>query len=179
MKNLKAMNRKQFAALVVRQLEKHKISCVLVGGACVSIYTNEKHESRDLDFISPNSQDSIASALAEIGFVRKGRYFAHPDAELYVEFPSGPVGIGHKVPVQAEGEIKVGKTIVKMLSPTQSVMDRLSAFFHWNDRRSLIHAIWICQKHPVSLEKVKAWASKENAPEKFEQFLAEYRKLQS
>ncbi|QLY24236.1 hypothetical protein [Bdellovibrio sp. KM01] len=44
MKISNEMSRKQFAAAVVSQLEKHGISCVLVGGACVSIYTGEKLE---------------------------------------------------------------------------------------------------------------------------------------
>ena len=65
------MKRKDFAAAVVNQLEKHGISCVLVGGACVSIYTEEKHSSRDLDFISPHSHESITKALAEIGFQKE------------------------------------------------------------------------------------------------------------
>ncbi|WP_413293390.1 hypothetical protein ACLSU7_18575 [Bdellovibrio sp. HCB185ZH] len=96
---------------------------------------------------------------------------------MYVEFPSGPVAIGNKVPVKPEGELKVQKTVIQMLSPTQSVMDRLSAWFHWDDRRSLIHALWICEKHPVSIDKIKRWAAKENADEKFEQFLAQYKNL--
>lgn len=37
--------------------------------------------------------------------------------------------------------MKVGKTTVTMFSPTQCVMDRLADWFHWNDRRSLIHAV--------------------------------------
>lgn len=124
MKITKAMSRKQFAAAVVQQLEKHGISCVLVGGACVSIYTEERHASRDLDFISPYSHEAIAKALAEIGF-----------------------------------EMEV------------------AAWFHWNDRRSLIHALWVCEKHPVSLDKVKRWAQKEGQSDKLEQFILEYKKI--
>ncbi|MEN0057716.1 MAG: nucleotidyltransferase [Bdellovibrio sp.] len=101
MKITKSMNRKQFVAAVVQQLEKHGISCVLVGGACVSIYTEERHASRDLDFISPYSHEAIAKALSEIGFEREGRYFHHSNSELYVEFPSGPVAIGEQIPVKA------------------------------------------------------------------------------
>lgn len=177
MKITKDLSRKKFAAAVVHQLEKHNISCVLVGGACVSIYTNERHESKDLDFISPYSHESIALALAEIGFVKKGRYFHHPNSELYVEFPTGPIAIGNEVPVKPAAELKVAGTSIKMYSPTQSVMDRLAAWFHWNDRRSLIHAIWICEKHPVNISKIKKWATKEKAAESFEQFLNEYKKI--
>jgi hypothetical protein len=173
----KGLNRKQFAAVVVKQLEKHGISCVLVGGACVSIYTNDRHASKDLDFISPYSHEAIAKALKEIGFECKGRYFLHRSSELYVEFPSGPPAIGNQIPVKPEGTLKVKDTLIKMYSPSQCVMDRLAAWFHWNDRRSLIHAIWVCEKHPINLSKIRKWAAKEGEPEKFEQFVAEYKKL--
>jgi len=179
MKIAKSMSRKEFAAAVVQQLEKHGISCVLVGGACVSIYTDEKHASRDLDFISPYSHEAIASALAEIGFQKEGRYFLHPKSELYVEFPSGPVAIGNQLAVKPEGQLKVKNTTVAMYSPTQCVMDRLAAWFHWNDRRSLIHALWVCEKHPINLDKVKRWAVKEGESEKLEQFIQEYKKLKA
>lgn len=177
MKISQKMTRKQFAAAVVKQLNKHEISAALVGGACVSIYTNEKYQSRDLDFISPHSHESIANALSEIGFKKRGRYFIHPNSELYVEFPSGPIAIGEQVPVKPAGHLKVKDTIVKMLSPTQCVMDRLSAWFHWNDRRSLIHALWVCERQPVSLSKIKQWAAKEKSPEKMNQFLEELKKI--
>ena len=177
MKITKSMNRKQFAAAVVNQLEKHDISCVLVGGACVSIYTDEKHASHDLDFISPYSHEAIAKALAEIGFQKESRYFIHPQSKLYIEFLKGPVAIGNQIPVKPEGELKIKNTTIIMYSPTQCVMDRLAAWFHWNDRRSLIHALWVCEKHPVNIDKIKRWASKENEAQKLEQFIQEYKKL--
>lgn len=177
MKITKTMTRKEFAAAVVKQLEKYGISCVLVGGACVSIYTDEKHASHDLDFISAHSQEGIAKALAEIGFELEGRYFVHPNSELYVEFPSGPVAIGNQTPAKPEGSLKVKDTTIVMYSPTQCVMDRLAAWIHWNDRRSLIHALWVCEKHPVNLDKIKRWAMQEGAGEKYENFLQEYKKL--
>jgi hypothetical protein len=173
----KSLNRKQFAAAVVKQLNKNEISCVLVGGACLSIYTNDRHESLDLDFISPHSVDAIAAALGEIGFVRKGRYFHHPQSKFYVEFPSGPVSIGNEIPVKPEGKMKVKDVVVTMLSPTQCVMDRLAAWFHWNDRRSLIHALWVCECQPVNLGKLKSWAQKQGEPEKLKQFLEQLKKL--
>ncbi len=177
MKITKSMKRKDFAAVVVRQLEKHGISCVLVGGACVSIYTNEKHASHDLDFISPHSHESISDSLAEIGFQKEGRYFTHINSKLYVEFPTGPVAIGNQTPIKPEGELKVKNTVIQMYSPTQCVMDRLAAWFHWNDRRSLIHALWVCEKHPINLDKIKRWAAKEDQTAKFEQFIEEYKKV--
>lgn len=127
----KATSRQQLAATVVRCLEKEGISCVLVGGSCVSIYTEEKHHSKDLDFISPHSHHAISEALEQIGFRKKGRYFVHPKTEFYLEFPSGPLGIGSEAPVRPAGRLKVDGVTVRLLSPTQCVMDRLAAWFHW------------------------------------------------
>lgn len=169
----KKINRKQLAARVVKQLKKHDIDSVLVGGACVSIYTNDKHHSHDLDFISSASNKEIEKALSEVGFTRSGRYFKHSNSDYYVEFPSGPVGIGSDSPVKPEGVLKVGRTSIKMYSPSQCVMDRLAAWFYWNDRRSLIHAIWVCEKQPVNLSKVKKWAEKEGDLERFHQFISQ------
>lgn len=58
-------------------------------------------------------------------------------------------------------------------------MDRLAAWFHWDDRSSLIQALWVCEKHPVSLSKIKQWAKNEGHPSKLEQFVSEYKKTLS
>jgi len=171
------MSRKQFAAAVVKQLQLHQISCVLVGGACVSIYTNEEYRSRDLDFISSHSHENIKLALKEIGFEKRGKNFFHQEIEFYVEFPSGPLAIGSDHSVKPEGKFEIRGTVVKMLSPTQCVMDRLAAWFHWNDRRSLIHALRVADAQPINLNKIKKWAKNESAAEKLEQFLLELKKL--
>ena len=88
------------------------------------------------------------------------------------------MGADHnQAPVKPEGELKVNNTTIILYSPTQSVMDRLAAWFHWNDRRSLIHDLWIVEKHPINTMKIKRWAAKENSAEKFEIFLSEYKKI--
>lgn len=176
----KKMDRKHFAAAIVRQLEKSGISCVLVGGSCVSIYTDEKYHSHDLDFVSPYSVDAISKSLTQIGFTRDGRYFNHPDAQFYVEFPgSGPPGIGSEVPIVPEGEFEIEGTVVKLYSPTQCVMDRLAAWYHWKDRQSLIHALWVAARHPIKIQKIKQWSQKESESEKFEEFLTEFKKIKA
>jgi hypothetical protein len=171
MKISKKMTRSEFAAAVVKCLDDDGISCILVGGSCVSIYTDEKHHSKDLDFISPYSVAAITTSLAKIGFTKDGRYFVHKDAQFYVEFPSGPPAIGNEVPVEPEGKVKVNDVTLRLYSPTQCVMDRLAAWFHWNDRNSLLQAIWVAELHPISIQKIKKWAKNENESEKLEEFI--------
>lgn len=51
MKRIKNMNLAELAAYICTHLMKNGIKCVLTGGACVTIYTKNKYESYDLDFI--------------------------------------------------------------------------------------------------------------------------------
>lgn len=166
----KNLNRLEFAAAVVKQLNLHNITCVLVGGACVSIYTNEKYISDDLDFISPYSQSSITNALEEIGFKKKGRYFIHDNSNFYVEFPSGPLSIGNRVFIKPEGMQKVNGIKIHMLSPTQSVMDRLAAWYYWQDRRSLFQAIDIAINNKIDLTEIEKWSKEEGESKLYQKF---------
>lgn len=163
--------RLELAAIITEALSKNGIQATLVGGAVVSIYTENEYESKDLDFISPADQKKIIKVMEDLSFEREGRNFYHKAIDLSVEFPMGPIGIGDRVPVKPEGKIKVGKTEVIMLSPTQSVMDRLAWFYFNNDRQCLDQAIMITLKQPVKMNEVKKWSIEEGQEEKFELFL--------
>jgi hypothetical protein len=163
--------REQLAAIVVAKLKEHSIDAVLVGGSVVSIYTDNKYASNDLDFISPATDKRIEKAMSELRFTRSGKDFVHADSIFTVEFPTGPIGIGDDQPVKPEGRMEVDGVTIVMLSPTQSVMDRLAWFFYSNDRQCLDQALWIAEKHPVSIEQITAWAQRERQHEKLKVFL--------
>ncbi len=107
----KQMSIKEFAMYVASELERSGIDAVLTGGAVVSIYSNNKYVSNDLDFLSSTDHQKIADAMLALGFKSEGKDFHHPHSIFYVEFP--------------------GRTWVIGDSPTQCVMDRLAAFYHW------------------------------------------------
>ncbi len=65
---------------------------------------------------------------------------------------------------------------LKLLTPTDCVKDRLSAFFHWNDAQALEQALLVAKGHPIDLDNIKDWAIDEKHLHKFEQFL---KRLQS
>jgi hypothetical protein len=48
----KTIGIKELAALVSEKLRKGGVDSILVGGACVSIYTKNKYQSFDLDFVT-------------------------------------------------------------------------------------------------------------------------------
>lgn len=106
MKISKNLTLGEFAAFVASQLKSRDIETELTGGAVVSIYTNNKYQSNDADFISPAGHQKITQAMLEVGFEKKGRDFRHPNTDFFVEFPSGPLAIGNQR-VKAESELQL------------------------------------------------------------------------
>ncbi len=62
--------------------------------------------------------------------------------------------------------------ILRLLSPTDCVKDRLAAYFHWNDRPSLEQAILVCFAQDVDLREVRRWSLRERMEEKHRKFRA-------
>ncbi len=102
---------KELAGVVSEHLRSKGLQATLVGGAAVTIYSNNEYQSRDLDFISPNDYQDLVVAMKELGFERAGKNFFHPNCPYTVEFPSGPLAIGNEIPVKAEGCLKMPKTL--------------------------------------------------------------------
>jgi hypothetical protein len=161
----------ELAALVSTTLEAAGVSAVLSGGAVVSIYTNNEYQSNDLDFISPAGIGTIAEAISSLGFKRKGRTFSHSRTPYFVEFPSGPLAIGDElIRATQVGEMSTAAGTIRLLTPTQCVMDRLAAYFHWNDLQSLDQAVMVALSQNVSVPKLNAWAKREGASAKLQKF---------
>ncbi|MBX2881767.1 MAG: hypothetical protein KTR32_17600 [Granulosicoccus sp.] len=160
------------AGIVSTALERANITAVLSGGAAVSIYTDNRYKSLDLDFVSTADTRVIEAALAPLGFKRQdnSRYFIHDKTDYVLEFPSGPLAVGHQLVVEWS-QLETSAGVVQVLTPTQMIMDRLAAYFHWNDPQSLDQAVWIANDHSIDLENLKDWAEGEDNPEKFATFL--------
>lgn len=107
--------------------------------------------------------------MREIGFREDGRHFRHPNNPYIIEFLSPPLSVGEE-PVREIHEIRRGKMILKLLSPTDCVKDRLAAFYHWNDRPSLDQAVLVCGDAKVDLREVRRWSVNEGMKDKFELF---------
>lgn len=112
----------------------------------------------------------VQAALEDLGFYKEmGRYFSHPDTELLLEFPPGPLSIGNS-PVSSIQTMKVGDSTLNLLTPTQCVMDRLAAFYHWDDTQSLKQAILVAALHDVDMENIAEWSIQEGKSDLFNRF---------
>lgn len=159
----------ELAALVAEHLRRKGIDVVLVGGACICIYTDNHYRSFDLDFITTgmSSRRMIRLALEEVGFTEEQRYFTHPETDFFIEFPSGPLAIGDEPPGEI-ATLSYPTGVLRLLSPTDSVKDRLADYYHWKDRQSLEQALLVAGDQPVDLEEVRRWSEKEGFAAEFE-----------
>lgn len=162
----------EVAAVVSEALTAAKITAVLSGGAAVQIYTSGLYESRDLDFVASASQRELEQVLQRLGFVREaGRHFVHPTCPYTLEFPSWPPAIGGEL-VRTWGERSVGSLRIQILTPTQCVMDRLAAFYHWRDRQALEQALLVASQQTIDLAEIERWSTREGQAELFQVFAA-------
>jgi len=168
---IKDMSIKDLALYVSDYLNKNGIEVVLSGGACVTIYTKNKYLSYDLDFVllSYIASKRIKKVLERIGFQEEGKYFKHKKSQYLIEFLLPPLSVGNE-PVKEISKIKKGNKVLKLLSPTDCVKDRLAAYYHWNDEQSLDQALMVCKENQVDLKEVERWSLNEGMEEKFKVF---------
>jgi hypothetical protein len=159
------------AALICEACEKGGAEVVLSGGACVSIYTRNKYESLDLDFVLMSHVDRKKAGLIleVLGFRKEGRHYRHPETPYFVEFLSPPLSVGDE-PVREIRRMRRSKGTLKLLSATDCVKDRLAAFYHWDDRPSLLQAVLVCRSAKVDVSEVRRWSINEGMKDKFAVF---------
>lgn len=166
---------KDLACFVYELLKNNGIDVVLVGGACVSIYSQNQYQSYDLDFATYEELKHIEKVLNKIGFKRLGRCFSHDDCLFIIDFVNPPIAIG-KESIRHFDTIKTSTGTLKLLTPTDCVKDRLASFIHWNDQQALEQAILVAKDHHIDINDVERWAKAEGHQEKFNVF---FKKLQA
>ena len=173
MKKISTMTRAELGAFVQTHLRTKSIDTVLSGGSCVSVYSGGQYVSMDLDMIHISllapKRKALRDAMGELGFIEEGRYFRHADSDLCVEFPAGPPAVGEE-PVKKIAEIKTEMGVLKILSPTDCVKDRLAAFYHDNDHQCLAQARLVAEQNPIELSEVERWSKVEGKLKQFREF---------
>lgn len=169
MKAVSKMTQGELGAFVQSRLREKGIEVILSGGAAVAIHSSNKYVSKDLDLINVYgvNRRKIRDAVKALGFYEEGRYFRHADSQFFVEFPPGPLSIGEE-PVKQIVEKKLSTGILKVISPTDCVKDRLAAYYHWGDQQSLSQAILVAQRNKIDFDEIRRWSAAEGKLEGFE-----------
>lgn len=158
----------ELAVIVSDALEKAGIIATLSGGAAVSIYTDNRYQSVDLDFVTTALVKDLKVALEPLGFVHSGRprlsVFEHPKSAWYLEFPPAPLSFGGTYIKPSDCElIDTGLGNLRIITPTHSIMDRLIAAAAWHEPQSLEQALLVAasQAEKIDWPRLNEWVISE------------------
>lgn len=161
---LKGKNIEELALLVSAQLKSRGVEVVAVGGFVAAHYSSYRYLTKDVDFVDITYQTKkLQAAMAEAGFTRRGKNYFHPDTEFTLEFPPGPLSVGDELVIKTATLERDG-VVMRMLSASDIVKDRLAAFIHWRDNQALAQAVAIMIKQNLGLEDFLGFAEKEGGP---------------
>jgi len=171
MKSISQMSMEELAAYVCSKLEEKGIETVLSGGSCVQIYSQGKYTSDDIDLIDRfnGGHTLIKHVMLEMGFKEHNRYFVHDETDWFIEFPRGPLGVGD-APVNDIATLEEETGILRLLTPTDCIKDRLAAYYHWDDLQSLEQAVWVAEQNKFDITSIEIWSEQENMIDKFLMF---------
>ena len=146
---------------------------MLTGGGAATCYAPHAIQSFDLDFVLEvySERGAPGRVLEELGYELIGQDYRHSASSFQLEFPRGPLAIGHER-IHAWDTIHEEGHVLHVITPTDSCRDRLAAFYHFSDRSALDQAcaVFRAQIQRVDLEVVRRWSEAEGQLERFEQF---------
>ena len=159
----------ELAAVVANHLKQHGIRVVLVGGLAVEIYSENLYLTKDIDMVntSYDASEFLKNAMAELGFYKQGRVFVNQTTEICVEFPSAPLAIGDQI-IKETTVAHSEKGDIPILFATDVIKDRLLAYFHWQDRPSLVQALAIMINHVITPDELAVFCDAEGEPSQYE-----------
>lgn len=167
----------EVAMAVCTALDEAGITAVLTGGSAATFYAPEAYQSSDIDFVAvrfrnTRGRHAVDARLAAIGFHLDQDCYRHSASPYPIEFPPGPLAIGREFLTEWR-TVRSAAGILHVLSPTDSVKDRLASFIHWNDRAGLSQALAVAKAVPseIDLANVEAWAESEAGGRQFKEFL--------
>jgi hypothetical protein len=171
MKQIKNMSQAELAAYIQDLLQAEGIKVVLSGGSAASFYSSNKYVSKDLDLINTHfaKRSRIKSVMEKMGFQEQGRYFVNLETKFFVEFPDGPLSVGEE-PVKEVCQFELATGILRIVSATDCVKDRLCAFYFWNDQQGLAQALLVAKSQNVDLKEIKKWSKAEGKEKEYEIF---------
>ena len=158
----------ELAVIVSEALERAGIVATLSGGAAVSIYTDNRYLSEDLDFVTVALVKELERALEPLGFRQSGRprlsVFKHPNTNWYLEFPPAPLSFGGTYVDSSQCAIvDTGWGNLRIITATHSVMDRLIAAASWSEPQSLEQALLVVehQQNNIDWDELDQWVVSE------------------
>ncbi len=121
--------RRRLVALgaLTARLAPDGIEPILVGGFVLEVYTDGGYSTADVALALPIVPE-VDAAFHDLGFAKRGRFWVHPELDLYFEAPA-PAGLPGETAPRTELEIDGLRIVV--LGVEDLLIDRLRAWVHW------------------------------------------------
>ena len=133
--------------IFTRELEKHNLKPVVVGGFAVEFYTAGGYNTGDIDLVFSDNV-LLGEILSGMGFVKSGRHWVNKELEVYIEAPGSSLTAGeteHLVEVEVEGL----KTY--FIGVEDLIIDCLDALVRW---KSEDEANWVRELLLINYKKM-------------------------
>lgn len=170
MRSINDMILEEVAAYVCDALARAGVTVTLTGGGAASIWAEGAFESDDLDLVEDGlGQPAVVRRVVTgLGFRLSSdrRHYEHESAPVFLEFPAGPLMAGSQ-PIHERALRPLETGLLRLLTPTDCVKDRLAAYFHWDDRQALEQAVAVVQKNEIDMADLRRWVRDEGASQKF------------
>lgn len=158
---------------VCSAFDRHGVLAVLVGGGAASFYAPEAYQTRDLDFVLHLEFFGMPdkSVLEGLGFTpssASGTY-QHSETPYTLEILKGPLAMGDETITSWETH-RQGDLILYVISPMDSVKDRLAHAIHFKDLNAARQAAAVAKHHPIDTEALKSWCQNEGGITAFTYF---------
>ncbi len=145
-------------------LIRRETGAVLTGGSAATIYAGGAYQSRDADFVLRfGGLVGIAhEVLLGLGFTGRLGQYSHPQSDFTVDLPPGPLGVGCDY-ITSWDVMEAKGCKLNILTPTDSVRDRLAQYYAWDDASGLTVAVAVArtQRDRIDLASIAAWTKRE------------------
>lgn len=148
------------ATLVSETLEAAGIIATLSGGGAVSLFTDNRYLSADLDFVTSAGRRELQAALAPLGFTEtmNPRLFEHEASPWLLDFPAAPLGFGDLIIAHEEvPTLMTPHGTLRVITPTLSLIDRLAAHWYHSDPQCWDQAALLAQRADIDWAQVERW----------------------
>jgi hypothetical protein len=135
--------------------------------------------SYDVDFVIQleATGSSGRAVLRVLGFEPSGDHYMHRNSPYLLEFPTGPLAIGDDL-VGSWETVRRSDEVLYVISRTDSVRDRLAAYYHWGDAVSFATAVGVARSGSIDVDVIESWSARERKTREFGRFLAEVKTKQ-
>ncbi len=133
-------------AAITKALEPQRIRPVVVGGTAVAFYTLGGYSTQVID-LAVIGREQFAEVLAQLGFVKQGRLWLHPDFDFPIEAPASSLA-GEDAPLTTTD---VNGWPVYIIGIEDLIIDRLNAAVHW---KSQADAQWASQLATLQKDRI-------------------------